>query len=551
MKLFQRGLTFLLVCCLTLPLSACGNSQNSSDITETTSQSANSTAPTVPFEPVEKVTMDTTDMTPLQKAIVVTAESYYLHRKYAQYDQYALTGMNKSNVSRRLVGIMAPEDYTPQYYGYTDCSSFVYDVYKFALGMSIDKSAWTKSYCTNSQHEILMETPNEDGFANMSAAELAVKEKEFRDTLQPGDIISYRYADGNSGHAILYVGNNKIIHSTGSTYDFETGADRVEKNGTYRYESVDNLFAKNKGMYLFNKSIYVILRPLNAFRGDIPEQTQQRMGVMRGITAEKLCSHTYGMTVSPGDALTYTFHIKNNTTRAVTLSVKDTIPAGTTYVSGADSVVENTLSWQVTVDKGATVEISYAIQVKADTPTGTFIQSESTVGGVTTKCPRVQVAKTLTADEQQAILDAQKSLADSKLSGIKLANAIYEKACNKTVFTAKDTDALWNALVSEYNDLYSFMDSKRPLAAMVAPRLYGGRHMGEPYNDSAHTQYRTRLVTKNLLIIGDIVLADETLYLFTGNGLLDLSADGYAGLFNPEALLIYNQFVVLRPSMMF
>jgi hypothetical protein len=95
------------------------------------------------------------------------------------------------------------------------------------------------------------------------------------------------------------------------------------------------------------------------------------------------------------------------------------------------------------------------------------------------------------------------------------------------------------------------MDSKRPLAAMVAPRLYGGRLVGEPYNDSAHTQYRTRLVTKNLLIIGDIVLADETLYLFTGNGLLDLSADGYAGLFNPEALLIYNQFVVLRPSMMF
>ena len=178
MKLFQRVLAFLLVFCLMLPLSACGNSQNSSDITETTSQSANSTAPTVPFEPVEKVTMDTTGMTPLQKAIVVTAESYYLHRKYAQYDQYALTGMNKSNVSRRLVGIMAPEDYTSQYYGYTDCSSFVYDVYKFALGMSIDKSAWTQSYCANSRHEILMETPKVDGFANMSAAELAVKEKE-------------------------------------------------------------------------------------------------------------------------------------------------------------------------------------------------------------------------------------------------------------------------------------------------------------------------------------------------------------------------------------
>lgn len=551
MKLFQKALLFLLVCCLMLPLSACGNSQNRSGVIETTPTTAVPTEPAVPFVPVEKVTMDTTGMTQLQKAIVVTAESYYLHRKYAQYDQYALTSMNKSNVSRRLVGIMAPEDYTAQYYGYTDCSSFVYDVYKFALGMSIDKSAWTKSYCTNSQHEILMESPKSDGFADMSADELAVKEKEFRDTLQPGDIIAYRYADGNSGHAILYVGNNKIIHSTGSTYDFETGADKVEKNGTYRYESLDNLFVKNKGMYLFNKSVYVILRPLNAFRGDIPEQTQQRMGVMRGITAEKLCSHTYGVTVSPGDSLTYTFRIKNNTSRAVTLSVKDTVPAGTDYVSGANSVAGDALSWQVTVDKSDSVEISYTVQVKADTPTGTFIQSKSTVGGITTKCPRVQVARTLTANEQQAILDAQKALSNSKLKGIQLANAIYEKGCGKAVFTAKDTDALWDDLVSAYNNIYFFMNTRRPLAAMVAPRLYGGRLMGELYDDSAHTQYRTRLVTKELLVIGDIVLADDTLYLFTGTGLLDLSTEGYAGLFTPEALLIYNQFAVLRPSMMF
>ena len=121
MKLFQKALLFLLVCCLMLPLSACGNSQNRSDVIETTpttavpKEPAVPTEPAVPFVPVEKVTMDTTGMTQLQKAIVVTAESYYLHRKYAQYDQYALTSMNKSNVSRRLVGIMAPEDYTSQY----------------------------------------------------------------------------------------------------------------------------------------------------------------------------------------------------------------------------------------------------------------------------------------------------------------------------------------------------------------------------------------------------------------------------------------------------
>lgn len=540
MKLFQRTFSLFLFVCLLLSLVACGKPQSPTE-----------TEPTVPTEPaIEKVIVDTTDMTDLQKAIVVTAESYYLRGKYAQYDQYSLTKMSSGNVYRRLLGIMSPEDYTSQYTGYTDCSSFVYDVYTFALGMSISSPANTKTYCAGSVHTILTETPTTSGFANMTDEELAAKEQAFRDTLQPGDIIVYRAADGNSGHAMLYVGNNKMIHSSGSTYDFNTGSDKIEKSGTYKYDPIDTLFSKGGRRYLFEKSIYIIMRPLNRFEGEIPAHTLQRMGAMRGITAEKLCSLTYGQTVSAGGTLTYTFRVKNNTSRPVTLPVTDILPADVTYVSGAETVNGNKLSWNLTVANGATESVSYTVQVKESTPTGTFIQSESAVGGIPTNCPRIQVARTLTEEEQQAVLNAQKELAGGDLKDIALANAIYEKACGKTAFTVQSTDALWDNLTSPFKTNAFQLNPNSILTSMLAPRLYGGKFMGELDTSAKATQYRTRLVTKQVLMIGDIVLADNTLYMFTGVALYDLSHGG-SGLYSPESLLTYDRFVVLRPSMMF
>ena len=557
MKAFQKITSLFLLLALIFSLAACGKkaetptpTQAPTEPTKPAEATAPTQAPTEPTKPAEpsldQVIVNTAGMTDLQKAIVVTAESYYLRGKPAQYDQYSLTNMKSGNINRRYLGIMAPEDYTSQYYGYTDCSSFVYDVYKFALGMSISSPANTKTYCAGSPHAILTETPTTSGFASMSAEELAAKEKAFRDTLQPGDIIVYRKADGNSGHAMLYVGNNMMIHSSGSTYDFKNGADKVEKNGTYKYDPIDILFDKNHDRCLFGKSIYVILRPLNSFEGTIPDHTIQRMGAMRGITAEKLCSHTYGKTVTPGDTLTYTFKVSNNTSRQVSLAVGDIVPVGTTYVSGADRVNGEHLFWNITVPSGETVEVSYTVQVDAATAAGTFIQSEGSVGGIAVNCPRVQVGRTLTEEEQQAILDAQKELAGGGKKGIELANAIYEKACGKTIFTAEDLDTIWNDLVLPLNGENFIMDPTKPLANLVAPRLYGGRKMGET---DVYATYRTRLVTKGVLVKGDVVLADNSLYLFTGSGLYNLSVGATSGLYSHEGLLRYDRFVVLRPSL--
>ena len=548
-------LSLILLGALLLSLAACGKKTEgpTPSAAPTTVPTAAPTSPTKPSNP-HIVVANTEGMTELQKAIVVTAESYYLRGKYAQYDQYDLTKKSSAgiqNVNRRLVGVKAPEDYTSQNYGYTDCSGFVYDVYLFALNMPItDGESRTKIFCESSPYTILSEQPELNNFAQMTSQQLAVKEKEFTDTLQPGDIIVYRTAGDKSGHAMLYVGDGMIIHSTGSTYDFNAGADKVEKNGACRYDSINAFFQPGNSRYLFDKHIYIIMRPLNQFQGEIPVHTRSRMELMRGIVAEKLCSHTYGQTVSPGDTMTFTFRIKNSSSFEKTLTVSETVPAGTTYASGTQTVSGNQLSWSVTVPAGKTVEVSYSVKVNSETPPGGYIQSESFISDIPVVCPQILVANTLSESQQQAIRDAIKEFSDGECKGIALANAIYEKACGKAVFSHQTTDELWAELVIKKTRDY-VLGSNLPLYSAIAPCLYGGQNLCEFDANAPMAQARTRLVTNDVLVIGDVVLADDRLYIFNGLGLFDLTTAQSGGLKNPESLLAAKRFVVLRPSMTF
>ena len=548
MKKMQKTRIVIMLLLLAFALAACGKTMVT-PTGPTAEPTVPATEPTMPDLTAQQAVVNTEGMTDLQKAIVVTAESFYLRGGYAQYDQYSMTTGIGTEVDRRTYGILNPEDYTAQFISYTDCSSFVYDVYKSALGMSISSSfPFTKTFCSSTTYRVLYEQPVKDNFAEMTEEQLSAKGKEFMDTLQPGDIIVYRNAKNTSGHAMLYVGNGMIIHSTGTSYDYTNATDKGKESGTYRYDPVDAFLTPGASRYLFDKSVYVILRPLDKFTKEIPAHTQQRMGLMRGIVAEKLCSHTYGQTVTAGDTLTFTFRIQNRSNITKPLTITDTVPDNTTYVSGAQTVNGSTLSWTVTVPAGESVEVSYTVKVDTATPTGTYIQSASSVSGIDVNCSRVMVANTLNATQQQAVKNALEELKGSA-QGIDLVNAIYQKAYGKAVFTQQDIHTIWDDLASSFGNEGVFFTANKPLATMVAPRLYGGRSVSEMNTVPAAIQYRTRLVTNSVLVIGDVVLADDRLYMFTGEGLRDLTDPQITELKNPESLLSAKKFAVLRPSM--
>lgn len=550
MHISRRFLCFALAVIALFSLTACKGTQENPSATK---PSVSATEPTMPAKKQVGI-VDTDGMTDLQKAVVITAESYWYRGYRIQYDQKSMTALNSTeigSVGRRSTGLKTPEDYTSQNLGYLDCSSFVYDVYKFALGMSItDGSRNTKGYCTSSIHTILSETPEEGGFDKLSAEELSAKEKEFTDTLQPGDIIVYRSAGNTSGHAMLYVGNNMMLHSSGKDYIYGKG-EQTENDGTVRYDSISDLLTPGNKRYLFNKHKYVILRPLNNFKGEIPAETVQRMDLMRCIIAEKHASHIHGKTVNPGDTMTFTFRLTNCSNLDKTLTVTDTLPEHTTYISGADNVKENTLSWTVSIPSGEATEVSYSVKVDDTAPLGEYITSHGNVSGIAVNCPGIKIAKTLSDTQQQAVSDALAQLKNGALRGIELANAVYEQACGNAAITAPDVSTLWAGLTDTYSGNDYTLNTALPYANMVAPNLYGGRHMGELDPNSEMAVKRTRYVNTAALITGDIVLSDDTLYLFNGNELVNLHTAESQDPTYLGYLLSVDRFVVLRPSMTF
>ena len=561
MYYFKKQIVWVLLCCIALSFAACSKPVTPTEgataaNTEATAANTGTTAPntdldTKPDWSAQTAIVNTEGMTDLQKAIVITAESYYLRGKYGQYDMTTLVNPKQMDkVERRITGLKAPEDYTRQHTGYNDCSGFVCDVYKFALDMRISSGTpWTKSLTTSS-HVILKEKPATSGFADMTAEELSAKEKEFTDTLQPGDIIVYRYNGEDAGHAMLYVGNGMMIHSSGKSYDHTANKENYEETGTFLYEPIaDSLLTPGHRRYLFDKSVYVILRPLNSFKKEIPEATQARMGIMRGIMAEKISSHTYGQTVSPNGEISFTFYLANHSNMTKTLTVSDTVPEYTTYVSGAQTVNGNGLSWDVTVPAGGSMEVSYTVKVNADAPVGKTVKSSSTVCGIKVNCPEVQIGNTLTSEQQAALTAAFHELKGSN-QGIALVNAIYAQTFGKTVFAEQTISAIWeNTVLPLAADC--MISPKSAYAPMFAPNLYGGRHVVESDANAPAVKMRTRLVTEELLIVGDVLMTGEKLYLYTTDGLWDLQTKQLAAENRLETLLTEDRFVVLRPSLGF
>ena len=530
------------------------------------------------------------------QAVVETALAYLGRGSRIQYADTTLSTNKDVNVMLRYrwqTGKHSPEDATSQYLTYTNCAAFTHDVYYFGLGMDIP---YTTARLVNDCEDWTVYRYDPTG--KETEEEMAAMEKEFRSNLKVGDLIVIRYNGDKTGngHAMLYVGseildaveaakndtregNNEvtttpstdtknyaydIIHSSGGTYNYEEGVEKFEEAGSISKTSVDALFDPAGGRYVFGKLLTItIIRPLDHFEGEIPETTMNRMKNMYGIMAEKLSSHAIAQSVNPGEELTYTFSITNTNAETKTVTVSDYVPEYTTYVSGADTVNGNALSWNVELAPGETKEVSYKVMVNADAPYGTEIYSESFVGGVPVNCKRVIVENSLTTDEQTALVAAVEKFATinvDMVGGFGLANMIYQEALGTgDLFEGTDKD-IWRDLFASYIGQIGFYmpNSASKYAEMFVPTMYGGRTV-LPDKNVEEAIYRSRLPQVNQLMVGDILFAsvdaggqELVMYLLNGDVAYDL-LNGLAVEDTAKCLektISYNRYMILRPSMM-
>lgn len=542
--------------------------------------------------------------TDLEKALIATAESYLLRGDRAQYTD---DNTGKS-LYRWESATRQPEDYTVDQYGYTNCAAFTYDVHWATYGYSAKAKnskgntitlnttanlaasaarGWNDETLTgDNKSTVFHYTPE----ANVTDQEKAEKTKQICALLRPGDIICIRRATG-SGHAMLYVGNGLIIHSSGSSYSNANKTDTHE--ATIRFRAVMDLFDESiagKTSYVFNLKSFSIVRPQNNTTAKLTENAKHRAERMQGIIAEKISSTAMGKTVNPGDTVTYTFYIFNTTKQEKQVVIQDELSRFTTFVSATDGgkCTDGVISWDLKIPADTRIPVSYTVKIKDDAAANVKIDgAKATVNGVLHKCFDTVVGNTLTTEAQTKLVETVNALAKANpgLSDVALANRIYKTAFGVNNIFGSDVKTLADLVngdgtnnVGIFNDSSNYTDptivvltdiNKSNACQMVAPGLFGGHNVytstrsSDPffrYLDLVDNPLRSRYFWEKDLIVGDLLVmqGEETqcLYLYTGvNTFISLNAGtvfeaqsvadllGYA----PSTDWLYT--AVLRPSL--
>lgn len=519
------------------------------------------------------------EMNAYQEALVKTAEAFMLRGENLQYED-VWYGLNKNSGEHRWThGEKQPEEYTYDEWGYVNCAVFTYDVYKMALGYSLPSGMYTTSALESNSlaqgmREYIFENKTPGQYSD---AEMLAVQQEFMNTLQVGDLMVVRRSD-STGHVMLYIGNGMFIHSSGSSFkQADGGVGQEVPEPTIRYHKVSDYFfdPTSTGGNPFRTSdeystryvkTLLIVRPLNKFKGEIPANTVARIENMQDIRADKTSSHPSSTTVNPGDLITFTFTVRNLGDVVKSVEIFDKAPAGTTYVSGGDSVSGEGITWTLSIGPGQTVQVSYTVSV-SNVPDGTVIDgNDAKVGGVMHRCAAIKVMNTLTATEQQAIKDALDELAleNTTLKGLELVNEIYKRALGKSdIFKHTDIndvmdgcdDSIFYQTATTYSGkpMNKLRDNNTYYKSMLVDHLYGGQRV-----DSAAKLYdRTKMLKPHNLIVGDVLVARtnaaESVYIYIGDGYLINLTNGVgveADFDNlSQRIMFYGRnFAVVRPS---
>ncbi len=530
------------------------------------------------------------EYTPEQEAVIRTAEAFLLRGEKVQYadTDYNYGGPDPYNGSyteyRWKIREDSPEDATIDNIKYTNCAAFTFDSYYFALGLDTGLFTTNQLASASSTYKVFdFKRTVSSGVitSTHTEEEKAQIQQQFLDTLQPGDLMVVRRVAG-TGHVMMYMGNGKMIHCSGSVYRYGTnGKDPVEMHEpAIYYGQIMNYFFNPTGSnYIFGSNVHhtVIVRPLNNFKKTIPENTTNRLNNLTGIVAQKLVPVSLGKTVNVGTELTFTFDLRNTNDVAKTLTITDTVPAGTTYVSATGNAVKDgdTLTWTVPLAADEQKTVSYTVRVNNDVAGGTKIATVAVINDVVFDCPPVSVGNTLTDDEQSALITAFNALKaeGTTLANLELVNEIYKRAgIQDTVFAET---ALADVALGENGIFQNIGTDSAPYYAlqegvednlyynMMAPTLYGGERL----HTDRWTHDRTRMMYVEDLVVGDILIfrngyynVGYRMYLYTGeDNFYCLTTGAYdtitvakrleQSLGRPNYNYSTHYFMVLRPSL--
>ena len=482
-----------------------------------------------------------------QEAVIETAKNYLLRGYRFQYDD-----TNPClGAFRWQIGVRTPEEYTSEYWGYSNCAAFAIDTHRYSLGYETTDFATRRLHEVNPHKVFVYEVTDKE-----TEEEKKRVEEEFYSVLRPADIINVRYSKKDGGHAMIYVGNGNIIHSAGQNYNYNESYPNETYEPTVRIMSSEFLFTEGDRRYVFDKLRYLeIVRPLDVFGGVIPENTANRLKNLLGVVSEKLCSKKRYNIADRGEEITFSFRIYNSNSKDITLKITDVVPSHTEYIGGAEVKDGDKLSWCVTVKADESVSVSYTVKVKEDAPYGEAIcTNKAIIGGVMHSCHPVYINRALTDEDKSAISEAAKLCCGKGDSLIERANEIYKSALGIDAIPAKTVEEITEGLFEfegEKNN-YKLKKDSRYQKMIPSPCCFGGRNITV---ETRFGELIARMIRPEYLMTGDIILSVKdigtTLHICTNDGILNIANGEFvkdAESFTAHLLATNKYFAVLRPS---
>ncbi len=532
-----------------------------------------------------------------QEIIKEVAYSYLRQGTQIHYDQTATPP--KRNI------IISPEEATDQRRIFLDCSSFVNNVYYETFGIHVIRGdATTWSIKTNKMLNDANSYPNrrenegywtQDDISSKSPEELAVFFDDLYTKLEVGDIIVYEHTSGG-GHTLIYVGNDSFVHCTGTTgtaspktpsaYYDKAGVTEYEQGAVLEMPAFDLFKNPESSRYLGIKKRFCIIRPLD--RTDIeikPTEKSANRLTIKGLTMEKVASVHPDNSIDTNDEITYTVTLKNTSDTALSgVTLTDTVPFGTEFVSGDVSNNSGSLSATCDIAAGETKTISYTVKVTTNVA-GTVIKSDATsINGVTINVINHTVAGYSAADRTQVAAKAKEYAQNGRAfrDGVAMITTAYKDAIGAEAFGMIDdgvnisTYSTADEILTEIIDKANYTcHTQTELSKMLVPHMFGGVDI--TYTSKVPLDgYRRSYVSVNHLALGDVILAEhkgsELAYIYVGDAQLVKVEDGVCTLVttneeyvsvstdsstyfrsSPQnklvSLIAYGRFAVLRPSM--
>lgn len=507
-----------------------------------------------------------------QEAVIETAYSYYLRGKQIQYDGGSLTRANVKEFGYDVGGTrnsydLSPEEATSQETLFFVCSSFAYNVYKEAINYSLfaDPRDCVTINMVNLKGDIVV-----DSATITDSMDIESQKEKIRNLIEPGDIIVYYQDTKKAGHAMLYIGDDNILHSTGSHYDFTNKKEKIEPNGTIVLTTLTERLN-----YMLNTTYsnrYVILRPLKVADDEtypITDNAKKRMQYKR-LYIEKTANITEQQGINIGEELTFTITLRNNSNEAYTVNYQDKIPENTTYIDNSligATINNNSIEGNISLNPSEEKKITYRVRVNNDTNLyGKKIVSDSTyVAGLKAKVLEIPIDTNLNTAQVDLLRSSYNQYKNKASSIYELINIMYSESLgiNLDINNASEVfNAIFDSSINSYDtkvfyrkkDISNLSSKEQLFNKINMTNMYAGIVTVVEYNSDVIKEIRT-----DYLLDGDIILSSDgskdNVYLFLDqklitieNGQLVEISDNNSINSVIQSLIGEHIYTVLRPS---